>query len=172
MRALVAIGALAAALTLGLSSCVYVPVEPVPAYRYVEPVPATPYPPVAYRRCARGWHWVRGHYNRWGRWVPSHCTRNWVQSFRQDRGTTAARAVLASTVAAGTILARAGPTHSATIVPVDLPADVRSVLGSDPPNSTRRQFDVAGVDIARGLDRRVLGMTGTAIRQITTPAKR
>ncbi len=54
MRALVVPGALVAALMLGLPSCVYVPVEPVPPYGYVAPVPVTPYPPVTYRRCARG----------------------------------------------------------------------------------------------------------------------
>src|ERR1700730_59684 len=78
MRALIVTGAVAAALILDLSACVYVPVEPAPPYRYVAPLPVPPSPPVAYRRCARGWHWVHGHYNRWGRWVPSHCARNWV----------------------------------------------------------------------------------------------
>jgi hypothetical protein len=39
MRALVVPGALVAALIVGLSSCVYVPVEPVPPYGYVAPVP-------------------------------------------------------------------------------------------------------------------------------------
>jgi hypothetical protein len=78
MRGFVISGALTAALTFGLSSCVYVPVEPVPAYRYVAPAPLAPYPPVAYRRCGHGWHWVGGHYNQRGRWVPSHCARNWV----------------------------------------------------------------------------------------------
>src|SRR5947208_429897 len=78
MRALVVLGTLVAALMLGLPSCVYVPVEPLPPYGYVAPVPETPYPPIAYRRCGHGWHWVRGRYNHVGRWLPSHCARNWV----------------------------------------------------------------------------------------------
>src|SRR5260370_42644164 len=78
MRGLVVPGGRVAGLTVGLSSCVYVPVEPVPAYRYASPVPAAPYPSIAYRRCGSGWHWVRGHHNRWGRWVPGDCARNWV----------------------------------------------------------------------------------------------
>jgi hypothetical protein len=27
--------------------------------------------------CGRGWHRVPGHRNRYGRWVPPHCARNW-----------------------------------------------------------------------------------------------
>jgi len=47
-----------------------------------EPVPGPP----AYVAPARlwrirplrlGWHWVRGHHNRSGRWVRGHCARNW-----------------------------------------------------------------------------------------------
>jgi hypothetical protein len=60
---------------LGLSSCVYPVPEPVPYPDYVAPVPP---PPIAYRRCAPGWHWVRGHYNQWGAWIRGHCLRNWV----------------------------------------------------------------------------------------------
>src|SRR6266699_3748398 len=78
MRLGVVLGVLAAALIVGLSSCVYVPVEPAPAYGYVGPVPLTPAPMVSYRRCARGWHWVHGHYNQRGQWVRAHCARNWV----------------------------------------------------------------------------------------------
>src|SRR5438034_8660351 len=78
MRAVVVPGALFVAVILDLPSCVYVPVEPVPAYGYAAPVPVTAYPPVAYRRCGHGWHWVRGHYNARGRWERSHCVRNWV----------------------------------------------------------------------------------------------
>src|SRR5207248_6231824 len=41
------------------------------------PPPAYGYPPprryVGYRGCGPGGHWVRGHYNRWGRWVPAPC---------------------------------------------------------------------------------------------------
>jgi hypothetical protein len=69
-------GALVAAM-LGLSSCVY----PPPPGAVYEPVPGPPAyvapPYVAYSRCALGWHWVRGHHNRWGQWVRGHCARNW-----------------------------------------------------------------------------------------------
>lgn len=78
MRTGIGLAALVAALTLALTSCVYVPVEPVPAYRYAAPAPVAPYPQAVYPRCGRGWHWVRGHHNRFGRWVPGHCARNWV----------------------------------------------------------------------------------------------
>jgi hypothetical protein len=83
MRAGIGLAVVVAALTLGLSSCVYVPVEPVPPYRYVAPVPVAPYPPAVYPRCGRGWHWVRGHYTRFGQWVPGHCARNWVSPSRR-----------------------------------------------------------------------------------------
>jgi hypothetical protein len=82
MRAGIGLGMLVAGLTLGLSSCVYVPVEPMPPHRYVTHAPVAPYPPVAYRRCGSSWHWVRGHYNHFGRWVPGHCARNWVSPSR------------------------------------------------------------------------------------------
>jgi hypothetical protein len=79
MKSAVALGPLAAAMMLALASCVYPPppgavYEPVPGPpAYVAPAP----PYVAYARCAPGWHWVRGHRNRWGRWVRAHCARNW-----------------------------------------------------------------------------------------------
>jgi hypothetical protein len=40
--------------------------------------PPPPPPPhrVAYRRCGWGWHWVRPHADRFGRWVPGHCSPN------------------------------------------------------------------------------------------------
>jgi hypothetical protein len=28
------------------------------------------------RRCGPGWHWRRGHYNRYGHWVRGHCVHN------------------------------------------------------------------------------------------------
>lgn len=55
---------------------------PPPAYGYAPPPPAYGYapPPPRYasasRRCGPGRHWVRGHHNRLGRWVPGHCARN------------------------------------------------------------------------------------------------
>lgn len=40
--------------------------------------PRPPPPPrAAYRRCRYGTHWVVGYRNRWGDWVPSHCSPNW-----------------------------------------------------------------------------------------------
>ena len=27
--------------------------------------------------CGPGWHPVRGHYDRWGRWIPRHCVPNY-----------------------------------------------------------------------------------------------
>ena len=70
---------LALAVTVaGLSSCVYVPPPgepyPAPPPPYVAPVPPPPY--VTYRRCGPGWHWVRAHRNRAGRWVRGHCAPN------------------------------------------------------------------------------------------------
>jgi hypothetical protein len=60
---------------LGLSSCVYPAPEPVPYPYYVAPVSP---PPLAYPRCAPGWHWVRGHYSQRGAWIHGHCSRSWV----------------------------------------------------------------------------------------------
>ena len=80
MKSAIAPGALVAtAMMLALASCVYPPppgavYEPVPGPpAYVAPAP----PYGAYGRCALGWHWVRGHHNRSGRWVRGHCARNW-----------------------------------------------------------------------------------------------
>src|SRR5213079_1935530 len=68
--------ALATSAVLALSSCVYPGPEP---YAYGPPVyVAPPPPPIAYRQCARGWHWVRGPHPASGRWVPGHCARTWV----------------------------------------------------------------------------------------------
>jgi hypothetical protein len=88
MKSTIVLGALAAAMLLGLSSC-YVP----PPYDYPPPAampygpppppavmpygPPPPPPPIAYRGCGPGWHWVRAHRNRWGRWVRGHCAHNW-----------------------------------------------------------------------------------------------
>ncbi len=79
MKAVLAPVSLAAAVLLGLSSCVYPPppppyLEPVPPPPYVAPVP--PPPPVAYRHCPLGWHWVRAHRNAAGRWIRGHCAPN------------------------------------------------------------------------------------------------
>jgi hypothetical protein len=60
---------------LGLSSCVYPVPEPVPYPYYVAPGPL---PPIAYRRCAPGSHWVRGHYSQSGAWIGGHCAGNRV----------------------------------------------------------------------------------------------
>src|ERR1700704_2659271 len=60
---------------LALSFCVYPVPEPAP-YEYVA---AAPTPPVAYRRCAPGWHWVRARHTPSGAWVRGRCARNWVK---------------------------------------------------------------------------------------------
>ncbi len=85
MKSMVAPGALLVAVMIGLSSCVYPPYPPPPPpiavapplAPYFAPAPIPPPPYVAYRRCGPGSHWVRPHHNRWGRWVPGHCRRNW-----------------------------------------------------------------------------------------------
>ena len=50
-------------------------------YPYYRPHYARPYrnPGYApgYRGCPPGWHFARGHWNAWGRWVPPGCRRNW-----------------------------------------------------------------------------------------------
>jgi hypothetical protein len=83
MKSVLAPGALSLVLALGLSSCLYPP--PPPPYGpapYMAPapgpyvVPAPVPPPVVYRHCAPGWHWIRAHRNRWGRWVRGHCAPN------------------------------------------------------------------------------------------------
>jgi hypothetical protein len=85
------------------------------------------------------------------------------KSFRRGgEGTTAVR--VSRTAFVNAPLSSAGPAQPATIVTVDLPTGVRSVLGFDPPNST--------FDVLRGLDQRVCATTKSAIRRITTPAKR
>ncbi len=61
------------------------PPPPPGAMGYPPPPPgAMGYPPppppparVAYRHCAPGWHFVRGHHDRWGRWIRPHCARNY-----------------------------------------------------------------------------------------------
>jgi hypothetical protein len=30
-----------------------------------------------WRRCGPGWHFERGHWDRWGRWVSPGCRRDW-----------------------------------------------------------------------------------------------
>lgn len=80
MKSLLAPGALSLGLALGLSSCLYPP--PPPPAPFVAPapgpfvVPAPMPPPVVYRHCRPGWHWVRGHHNRHGRWIRGHCAPN------------------------------------------------------------------------------------------------
>ena len=46
---------------------------------YYAPSPYYYYPAsaVSYGPCGWGWHWVRLHWNRWGRWVTGHCRANW-----------------------------------------------------------------------------------------------
>jgi hypothetical protein len=72
-----------ASLIFGLSACVPPPPPPPPPPpmpmpmagpppAYVAPAP----PPQASYRCGPGFHWVRGHRNRWGRWVHAHCVPN------------------------------------------------------------------------------------------------
>jgi hypothetical protein len=81
MKSLLASGALSIVAALSLSSCLYPPPPPPPFAQapfvapapgpYVAPIPVPP--PVVYRHCAPGWHWVRGHHSRYGRWVRGHC---------------------------------------------------------------------------------------------------
>ena len=78
MKSVIPLGALAAAMILGLSSWVLVPPPPPPLpgpppYAYAPPPPP---PPVFHRHCRLGWHWVPGHHNRFGRWVRGHCAPN------------------------------------------------------------------------------------------------
>jgi hypothetical protein len=84
MKSLLAAGALSVVVALSLSSCLYPPppppllvqapfVAPAPG-PYVAPAPLLP--PIVYRHCAPGWHWVRGHHGRYGRWVRGHCAPN------------------------------------------------------------------------------------------------
>ena len=85
MKSLMASGALSIVVALGLSSCLYPPPPPPPPAPapflapapgpYVAPVPVPPRP-VVYRHCHRGWHWVRGHHNRYGRYIRGHCAPN------------------------------------------------------------------------------------------------
>jgi hypothetical protein len=70
MKSLLAAGALSVVVALSLSSCLYPPpfaqapfVAPAPG-PYVAPIPVPP--PIVYRHCAPGWHWVRGHHGRYG----------------------------------------------------------------------------------------------------------
>ncbi len=50
---------------------------PYGAYYAPSPYYYYPAPVVSYGPCGWGWHWVRAHWNRWGRWVPGHCRANW-----------------------------------------------------------------------------------------------
>lgn len=84
MRSLLASGALSIVVALSLSSCLYPPPPPPPFVQapfvapapgpYLAPIPVPP--PIVYRHCAPGWHWVRGHHNRYGRWIRGHCAPN------------------------------------------------------------------------------------------------
>src|SRR5439155_21310588 len=84
MKSVIPAATLAGAIILGLSACVYVPPPPPPLGLPPPPIAAPPPyampaplpPPVAYRRCALGWHWVPGHHNRAGRWIRPHCAPN------------------------------------------------------------------------------------------------
>ena len=57
-------------------------IVPVPAHAMVMTPPTAeqlgPSPNIVQvdRRCGRGFHWVRGHRNRYGHWIRSHCGRN------------------------------------------------------------------------------------------------
>ena len=84
MKSLLASGALSIVVALSLSSCLYPPPPPPPLVQapFVAPAPG-PYvmpapvpPPIVYRHCAPGWHWVRGHHSRYGRWIRGHCAPN------------------------------------------------------------------------------------------------
>jgi hypothetical protein len=74
-----------AALAVGAAGLSPAPAEarvivatPVAVPYYVPPPPVYYYPyRVAYRHCAPGWHFVPGHWNRWGAWVPPGCRPNW-----------------------------------------------------------------------------------------------
>ena len=48
-------------------------------YPYYRPYHPRPYPgyPAGWRRCGPGWHFERGHWNAFGRWVPPRCQRDW-----------------------------------------------------------------------------------------------
>lgn len=84
MKSLLASGALSIVVALSLSSCLYPPPPPPPfaPAPFVAPapgpyvVPAAMPPRPVYRHCARGWHWVAGHHNRYGRWIRGHCVPN------------------------------------------------------------------------------------------------
>ena len=80
MRIGFAPGAIAAVVLLGLSSCVYPPpppppFSPVPPPPYVAPMPPPP-PPIAYRHCPPGMHWVRAHRTAAGHRIRAHCAPN------------------------------------------------------------------------------------------------
>jgi len=84
MKSLLASGALSIVVALSLSSCLYPPPPPPPfaPAPFVAPAPG-PYvapilvpPPIVYRHCAPGWHWVRGHHSQYGRWIRGHCAPN------------------------------------------------------------------------------------------------
>jgi hypothetical protein len=78
--------AIAGILALGLSACyppppppppVPMPSAPPPIAAPAPPPPAYVPPPRVYgRRCPPGTHFVRGHHNRFGKWVRAHCRPN------------------------------------------------------------------------------------------------
>ena len=84
MKSALASGVLAVAVMIGLSSCMAPPPPPPPLAppAAMAPAPPPPYfapvpsPRIVSRHCGPGRHWVRGHHNRWGRWVPGHCAPN------------------------------------------------------------------------------------------------
>ena len=84
MRSVILSGAVAAALTLGLSACTN-PYDPGQraiggGVGAVVGAATTPTPPpryVAYRGCGPGGHWVRAHYTPDGRRIRGHCAPNY-----------------------------------------------------------------------------------------------